>query len=139
MRIGPLRHRVVLQQLAKTRDAWGGVAETWSDVSSAWASIERLSGGEAFASSQPQSEASVKMYIRRVAGIRSQSWRVKEGSALYNILAVLPSNRGEYLVLLCREASYEQEPAPQAPAQEQSSGQAGQEQASGTEVGDGQA
>ena len=108
MRIGPLRHRIVLQRHTKTRDAWGGVSDAWTDEAAVWASIERTGGGESFRSDQPQSEANIKMYIRRKDGIRSQSWRVKHGDAVYNILAALPDNRGEWTVLLCREASYEQ-------------------------------
>ncbi len=108
MRIGPLRHRVILQQHSRSRDAWGGISDTWTDAATVWASIDRTSGGESFQSAQPQSEANIKMYIRRMEGVRSQSWRVKHGDAVYNILAALPDNRGEYLVLLCREASYEQ-------------------------------
>ena len=132
MRTGPLRHRVVLQQLTKSRDAWGGLSETWTDQAEIWASIERTSGREPFLSSQPQSEVSVKMYIRRREGIRSQSWRVKHGSVIYNIAAVLPDNRGEYTVLLCSEDTWVQEPVTQAPVQVQSSsGQAGQEEDDG--------
>ena len=113
MRIGPLRHRVVLQRHFKGRDDFGGLIENWKDAAYVWASIERTGGGESFQSAQPQSVVSVKMYIRRMEGIQSQSWRVKHGDAMYNILAVLPDNRGEYLVLLCKEASYEQKTAGQ--------------------------
>ncbi len=108
MRIGPLRHRVVLQGLVQGQDCHGGVTETWTDREQAWASFEAMSGREWFESKQAQSEATHRVRIRYRAGVRSLTWRLVHEGTVYGIAAVLPDGRLRSLVLMCREESHAQ-------------------------------
>jgi SPP1 family predicted phage head-tail adaptor len=43
---GSLRHRVTIQQLTISQDAFGGIVEAWTDLKTVWADISPLSGRE---------------------------------------------------------------------------------------------
>lgn len=107
MRAGTLRHRVTLQALEQGRDAYGGPVETWADVATVWASVEAVSGRDFFAARQEQNEVTHKVTIRYRDDVTADM-RVLHGGKTFGIVAPLPDNRRTRLVLMCREASYEQ-------------------------------
>ena len=84
-----LRHRVTIEQLATTRDEFGGVVESWGTVAIVPAEVWPLSGREFIASQAAQAGVNARMTIRYVAGI-TPKMRVVHGSDIYNIEAVLP-------------------------------------------------
>ena len=108
MRTGELRHRITLQQLTSTRDAYGGVSEAWADHKSVWASFDALTGKEGYTDPAPVGVGNFRIRIRYIAGVDTLTWRVVRGDEIYNIAAVMPDNRQRSLVLLVRKASYEQ-------------------------------
>ena len=110
MRAGTLRHRVTLQRRELEKDDYGGVSPrgVWVDVATVWASLEAVSGREFFASRQEQFEVTHKVTIRYRDGVTADM-RVVHGGKTFGVVAPLPDNRGTRLVLMCREASGEQE------------------------------
>jgi SPP1 family predicted phage head-tail adaptor len=103
MKIGELRHRVVLQQKTVTEDALKQQSETWVDVTTVWAAIEPLSGREYFAAKQVNAEVSVRITIRYRKGV-TPDMRVVFGNRTFEVLSVIdPKERRESLILMCRE------------------------------------
>lgn len=103
MNAGALRHRVAVQELTHTRDAYGGVAEVWTTRATAWASIEPVGGKTFFAAMQAQSEVTHRARVRHasaLAGVRGATWRLTLGSEVYGVVAAMPDNRRREIVLL---------------------------------------
>ena len=109
MRAGTLRHRVTIQRYELVVDDYGAPLhrESWKDVATVWASVEAVSGRDFFAARQEQSEVTQRIRIRYRPDVTADM-RVIHNGKVFNIVAPLPDNRGRELVLMCREASYEQ-------------------------------
>lgn len=103
MKIGSLKHRIVLQKKMITEDALKQQTENWTDFAFVWAGIEPLSGREYFAAQQINSEISVRITIRHLSGITAEA-RVVFDSRIFEVLSVInPEERCESLILMCRE------------------------------------
>jgi len=72
MRAGKLRHRVQIQERVETKDAHGGITESWSTVVTRYASIEPLSGRELFEAQKASSEATVRIKMRYYSGLTTK-------------------------------------------------------------------
>lgn len=107
MRSGKLRHRVTLQQLVDNspgHDTGGGLTQTWTDVSTVWASVEPLKGREFIAAQAVNAEVTGLIKMRYLAGV-NERMRVTHGSDTYDILAVVDvEKRHEQLWLYVRSA-----------------------------------
>ena len=95
MRIGPLRHRIALQQLvagSPQQSASGAPDVAWSTLATVWGSVEPLSGRELVAAQQVNAEVSTWIGIRYLPGIVPTMRVVHpgDGGRVYQILAVLP-------------------------------------------------
>ena len=110
MRAGTLRHRVTLQRYELVVDDYGAPlhGESWKDVATIWASVEAVNGRDFFAARQEQSEVTHKVTIRYRDDVTADM-RILHSGKILGIVAPLPDNKGTRLVLMCREASYEQE------------------------------
>lgn len=105
MKIGSLKHRIVLQKKMITEDDLKQQSEVWTDITTVWARIEPLSGREYFIARQENAEISVKITIRYQPGI-STDLRAVFGSRTFEVLSVInPEERRESLLLMCREVS----------------------------------
>jgi SPP1 family predicted phage head-tail adaptor len=105
MRIGDLRHRVVLRQKEITEDELKQQSETWVNVATIWADVEPLSGREYFAAKQVNAEVSVRITIRYRKGV-TPDMRPVFGNRTFEVLSVInPKERCEMLVLMCREVT----------------------------------
>ena len=103
MKIGSLRHRVVLQQKVVTEDALKQQSETWMNIATVWAVIEPLSGKEYFAAKQVNAEISVKLTLRYRKDV-VLDMRVAFGNRVFEVLSVInPKERCESLILMCKE------------------------------------
>ena len=105
MRIGDLRHRIVLRKKVVTEDELKQQSETWTDVVTIWACVEPLSGKEYFAAKQTNAEVSVKFTLRYLSGVKSDM-RVAFKDRSFEIQTVInPKERNRSLVLMCTEVS----------------------------------
>lgn len=105
MRVGKLRHRVIIQQPGQAQDpVTGEMLNGWAVYAKAWASVEPLSVKEFIASEAGQSEVSARITIRYRAGITAKM-RILHRGQVYNIQGVLadPKSGLEYLTLPCSE------------------------------------
>jgi SPP1 family predicted phage head-tail adaptor len=103
MRIGELRHRVVLQKKEITEDELKQQSEVWTEITTIWAAIEPLSGREYFAAKQVNAEISARITIRYRKGITPDMRMVFDGRVFEVISIVNPKERCGSLVLMCRE------------------------------------
>lgn len=71
MKVGKLRHRIILQQRADAENANGEVIPTWTDLAEVWGSIEPVSGREYFAAQQVNAEITARIVIRYMAGVNA--------------------------------------------------------------------
>lgn len=98
-----LRHRVDIQNFATTQDSnTGAVTDAWTDYDTdVPAEIWPMSGREFVAAQSIQAGVNTKITIRYQTGIEPRM-RVKHGSDIYNIKAVLPDpTLRRYITLLC--------------------------------------
>ena len=103
MRAGDLRHKIIIQQVTETKDAYGAVAETWTTFVNAWASIEPLRGQEFFAARQVNADVTHRVRTRYRAGV-TPKMRIAFGDRVLEIEVVLNlGERNRELELLCSE------------------------------------
>lgn len=105
MRAGNLRHKINIEALTTTTDAYGGDVTTWSaTLANLPASYEPLNGKEFFAADRINSKTVARFRIRYVAGITS-AMRVNYGGRLFNIDSppIDPRGAGRELQLMVSE------------------------------------
>lgn len=108
MRIGPLRHRVTIQQMPGTQDAAGEPTKTWSNIASipsVWADVRPASASERFVGGGEQQQAIVTHNVTiRYRSDLNNRMRVVWNSINLDIEGITdPSGKREYLKLQCRE------------------------------------
>lgn len=92
---GRLKHRVELQSKSVTRDSMGGEVITWVTQSTVWAEVSALSGRALIAAQQAQSEVTARITVRKLAaGSLADDWRIKHGSNIYTLHAIIPTDDG---------------------------------------------
>ena len=103
MKIGKLKHRVILQRKEITEDELKQQTETWVDFAYVWAEVQPLSGREYFAAKQENAEVTTRITIRHLKDVKPDM-RVLFNEKVYEILSVInPYERNVSLVLMCRE------------------------------------
>ncbi|RXZ42707.1 phage head closure protein [Crenobacter cavernae] len=97
MRAGSLDQRVTLQAKTAIRSDWGEEIESWVDLATVWANVRFLNGKEFITAGQeaPQVSASIRIRARPV----SSAMRAIHKGVVYDIKAVLPGPKGEYIDL----------------------------------------
>jgi SPP1 family predicted phage head-tail adaptor len=102
VRAGTLRHKVTIQQLTTTgTDGDGQPIESWSDLTTVWASIEPLRGREFFEARAQLSEETVRFRMRYQSTISNTRHRLVFGSETYRIESVIePQRRNEMLEII---------------------------------------
>lgn len=88
MRAGPMRHRVTIQRRATGVDAAGGVLDSWEDVATRWASMDRANGSEVWASAQRSGRVPSVFRLRYLADVVPAMRLVFDGR-VYNILSAV--------------------------------------------------
>jgi SPP1 family predicted phage head-tail adaptor len=100
MRIGTLNRLVTLLSRTAGQDALGQPMTTWSTAATVWANIRSLSGVEAIKSGADVSTVKASIRIRWRTGVDA-GMRVANGADTYDIKAVLPDGRRQYIDLVC--------------------------------------
>lgn len=104
MRVGPLRERITIQQKSAARDSYGAEVVTWVPFAVVSASVSSPTGREFFGSAQVNSTVTTKFGIRYLAGVTT-AMRISYDGELYNIVAVLDTDRRADLMLLTEEVA----------------------------------
>ena len=103
MKIGPLKHRIVLQRKTVTEDTLKQQSESWVDFAYVWGSIEPLTGREYFSARQENAEVTTRITIRFLKNV-TPDMRVVFGSRVFEVVSVInPKELNQSLVLMCRE------------------------------------
>lgn len=85
MRAGSLDKKITIQQLGNTVDDFGGIVEGgYTDFATVWASINPITGKEAFLSNTDFSTVSHKIKIRYLAGVDA-SMRIAWNDRVFKI------------------------------------------------------
>lgn len=88
MRIGKLRHRLAVQVPVVTRDAAGGIGETWEDSYSRWGSIELKGGSESVSEGRTSASAPSALIVMRGGSSVTTANRIRFGNRSFGIKAV---------------------------------------------------
>ncbi|MCL5995498.1 MAG: phage head closure protein [Chloroflexi bacterium] len=104
MKAGDLRHRITIQRQAstETQNTHGEQTTPWVELATVWAAIEPQSGGEATEQDRRIATVTHRVRIRHREGV-TPAMRVLHGARVFEILAVVGSNKPVDLVLQCRE------------------------------------
>lgn len=83
-----LRHKIIFQEQTQTKNMFGEVESTFSNVLTTFASINTISGKEQFLSNQNFATLSHKLRVRYSSLINSKQ-QILFGTRVFKILAVL--------------------------------------------------
>lgn len=99
-----MRHKITIKQPTASQNDYGENIETWSDfATNVWASVEPMVGKEYIAAQQIQSEATVKIRLRYLAGIKP-TFKVYFGSRILTIDSVINyKEQNREILLMCKE------------------------------------
>lgn len=84
---GRLRHRVSIQKATETRDAAGGVIQSWATVAKRWASIQPATGKERIEADQVESRITHKITMRHYTNL-SPEYRIEHNGRLFGVVSV---------------------------------------------------
>ena len=106
---GELRHRVTVQQRISTRATTGEEIDNWTDVLTAWASVEPVSAQTRFAGAEFYPEANTLITMRFRPWLNATMrivWHQLTGDRVYRILGLINVNEQNIeLELACEEIS----------------------------------
>ena len=96
MRAGLLRERVTIESVTETRDAFGGVVQSWSTFATVWARVVSAKGDEAIRAAAEQAQHAVRFQLRWLDGV-TPAMRLAWDGRTYDIRDVDESlrHRGE--------------------------------------------
>ena len=101
---GQLRDRIKIQKRGGT-DEWGNPnPDGWTDHVSVWANVRHQSGSESIRSGADTSIVRASIRIRWRSDVTA-AMRVIHMGAVYEIEAVLPSQKRDFVDLTCKRAS----------------------------------
>jgi SPP1 family predicted phage head-tail adaptor len=104
MKIGKLRHRIAIEQVANIQDSDGSVIETWSGFAMAQASMEPVSGWKHFAGQTTHANITHRVCMRYIPAVIPRM-RIVCQSRIFEILSAVNSReRNTELQLMCRES-----------------------------------
>lgn len=99
-----LNHRITIQSLQSGTDGWGQPAQTWQTVAEVWADVRHLSGLETIKADAETAVTKASMRIRHRAGL-VPAMRVLHDGGTYDIKAVLPDGKRQFIDLACERVS----------------------------------
>ena len=102
MNIAALRERLVLEQPVRTPDGGGGASVTWELVAELWAHVRPISGDERLRHDQLAGRLTHEVWLRYRPGV-TPAMRFRQGTRVYEIVAVLEAQRRSRLQCLCEE------------------------------------
>lgn len=108
MKIGALRHRISIENVAASQDAYGGVhKDSTTPFVTLWGEVQDLSGTELYAAGELHSQYTTRIVVRFYPGVSpAMVARVfmDQRDRTFDILAVIdPDGRRVSLELSCKE------------------------------------
>lgn len=87
MRLGQLRHQVVIQQASRSSDGQGGGTMSWTTLATVWARIEPVAGREVVAQQGLQSQITHRVVMRFRSDVTTKM-RLSHDGRLMNIRSI---------------------------------------------------
>jgi SPP1 family predicted phage head-tail adaptor len=101
--IGELRERITLQYSTKTSSGMGASdIKTWVDYATVWAKAWSTESAEAQAAKQT-SMTRIQKFKIRYRSVLKPDWRIKWGVRYFNITAIDPDEKKEFIFITCKE------------------------------------
>lgn len=104
MRARSLKHKIIFQKHTKERNNFGELIDKWQDVFSCRASIQTISGKEAYLSNQNYSSMTHKLRVRYSNKINSKQ-RILFGTRIFEMIGpplnIFEANKE--FEILCKE------------------------------------
>lgn len=97
-----LNHRIDIERRVAGEDALGQPLESWELVAGVWADVRHKSGLSAIKGDADTSIVQSSIRIRYRAGLDT-GMRVTHGGDRYDIRALLPDGKRQYLDLVCQK------------------------------------
>jgi SPP1 family predicted phage head-tail adaptor len=107
LRAGQLRHRISIQSVGTTYDAYGDLSDSWSTDATVWASVSPVSAKQEELASENTGVATHSVRIRYRSGITAHN-RILFGSRVFQIEGVKDWNEhkaGRSLEIFCKEVT----------------------------------
>lgn len=98
-----LRQRIMIQAKTETRDARGGVTETWTTIATRWGSIEPLSAREILNAQQVDARVSHRVTLRYYPGLTPEHRLLKDARVFHIEAVVNPLERDKATQVLAME------------------------------------
>lgn len=103
MKIGKLRHLIIIEESIPSRDSFGAEVSEWIQFAKVWADVSPVSGREFASFKQINAEITTKITIRYIAGITTEM-RILFGDRVFEIDSVInPEEKNISLLLMCKE------------------------------------
>ena len=102
MNIRSLRERFALEQPVRTADGGGGAIVAWEIVTELWAHLRPISGDERLRHDQLSGRVTHAAWVRYRPGV-TPAMRLRQGTRIYEIVAVIEAERRARLKCLCEE------------------------------------
>lgn len=99
MNPGAMDRRIMVQRRDVTRDAAGGVIETWVDQFHLWTEIPKQQGGETLIADGDRASDTRQFRIRYREGIASDTHRIEYQSRFYDIRHIAEEGRRNRLLI----------------------------------------
>lgn len=94
MYLGEFRNRVTIQSLGGSTDAGGGQSSTFSDVTTVWSKVEKLSGQEGLFGDQLRDTSGYKFTIRYYSSLTTKH-RLSYRSKTFDITSITDIREGK--------------------------------------------
>lgn len=100
MAAGELDKRITIERRTGTKDPLGQMIESWVEVARPWANIRYPSGLATIKAGADVSAVKASIRIRHRSGLDA-GMRARYLTEVFDIKAVLPDRRREYIDLVC--------------------------------------
>ena len=102
IKIGELRHQVIIQEQLLTDDGSGGQDITWPTLYSPWAGIKQMSAGELYQHEKLETQATHKFTMRYDSRLK-ETMRILFRDELYNIKGIDNLEfRNQWLIVIAK-------------------------------------
>ena len=98
-----MNHRLIVQQVTATQDAYGAPTNTWSTFANAWGEITPVSGFERPIANKTESQVTHRIRMHWLARMLP-TMRISYDSRTFNIVSLINvDERNREWLLLCQE------------------------------------
>jgi SPP1 family predicted phage head-tail adaptor len=104
MKAGELRHRLIIEQPAKSKNAIDETVQSWETFATVWGAVEPATGKLFYAAKQLDSTVDGRVRIRYIKGLLP-TMRIKLGDRILSIVSILmPQERQREIQIMYTES-----------------------------------